>query len=961
MYTSVKMDFITRYPKGSLWRRWDLHVHTPLSLENSYRASKGTSAWERFVQDLEALPPEFAVLGINDYLFIDGYRKLKEEKENNNRIPNIELLVPVIEFRLKKFAGTDGDLEKVNFHVIFSPEVDPDIIQLHFLNALPRHYHLTPKHEGLEGDWQALATRGSLEELGRMIKSTVPKEELKNYSSNLREGFNNINFDEDEILEVLNSSHYFREKYFTAVGKTEWANIRWNNQSIADKKDVINKVDFVFISSENPEAHDRSQKSLERSNVNSLLLDCSDAHDYSSSDIKDRIGKCFTWIKANPTFEGLRQIIYEPKNRLKIQVSKPEEKKPYYVIDSVQFSDNTGENLFSNEQIEINPNMTTIIGGKSTGKSLLGYFIARTIDPKEAQRRYENELPPYEQLVDDDNFDFKVKWSDETSNSIKGANNGRKIIYLPQNYLSSLSEKTFQSREVLNKFIFDVITQEEDVKTQYLETKRSIEENFNKIKENLGLYFLLREEVSNKLGQIEKIGDDDGIVKYINKLKGKVDLLKKGTSLTRTEMGKLKTLLSSRKDIKEKLLALERDEEIVRELFTELTDLSRSIGEVVEKRISYIVSPDIKSQIVEKTKWTDGLKKHIGVSSKQILSQIDKKRISQTKALKDINKQIVPLVDKFKLQKELFGLIEQIKLEEEKLHKISLIEKSVNIDKQKLEKMLEGMQSLYKRIFELYRFLQAELKKGESRLGGINLNIGIEFQEERFNEEFVNTYINKHDLKRLLGVKGDEEFYYKFDSKQHFDIFAKIIKEILSGEIGVLKNKTIQETLVKIFDDYFILLFSISSDGDTLDRMSPGKRALTLLKLLISLSEDECPVLVDQPESDLDNRSIYRDLVEFVKSRKSKRQMIIITHNPNLVVGADAEEIIVANQKGVGADKQNRLYQFEYVSGALENSVEKDSSEPAVLYSMGIKEHACDILEGGKEAFRKREKRYNLQ
>ena len=92
----------------------------------------------------------------------------------------------------------------------------------------------------------------SLENLGKRIKASVPKERLKDYESDLQEGFNNINFDEDKILEVLNSSQYFKGKYFTAIGKTEWADIKWNNSSIADKKDVINKIHFVFISSDTP-------------------------------------------------------------------------------------------------------------------------------------------------------------------------------------------------------------------------------------------------------------------------------------------------------------------------------------------------------------------------------------------------------------------------------------------------------------------------------------------------------------------------------------------------------------------------------------------------------------------------------------------------------------------------------------------------------------------------------------
>ena len=61
--------------------------------------------WEKYITDLEGLPPEFSVLGINDYLFLDGYKRLLSEKKNNGRLKNIDLLLPVVEFRIKKFAG----------------------------------------------------------------------------------------------------------------------------------------------------------------------------------------------------------------------------------------------------------------------------------------------------------------------------------------------------------------------------------------------------------------------------------------------------------------------------------------------------------------------------------------------------------------------------------------------------------------------------------------------------------------------------------------------------------------------------------------------------------------------------------------------------------------------------------------------------------------------------------------
>lgn len=124
---------------------------------------------------------------------------------------------------------------------------------------------------------------------------------------------------------------------------------------------------------------------------------------------------------------------------------------------------------------------------------------------------------------------------------------------------------------------------------------------------------------------------------------------------------------------------------------------------------------------------------------------------------------------------------------------------------------------------------------------------------------------------------------------------------------------------------------------------------------------DEWPILLDQPDDDLDNRSIYADLVSFLLKKKKDRQIIVVTHNPNLVVGADAEEAVVANQAGQETGRENRMFRFEYVSGALENAFElTEREEKAILFRKGIRQHVCEVLEGGKEAFQKREQKYSF-
>lgn len=142
--------------------------------------------------------------------------------------------------------------------------------------------------------------------------------------------------------------------------------------------------------------------------------------------------------------------------------------------------------------------------------------------------------------------------------------------------------------------------------------------------------------------------------------------------------------------------------------------------------------------------------------------------------------------------------------------------------------------------------------------------------------------------------------------------------------------------------------------------MSQGKKSFVVLKLLLEFSDDKKPVLIDQPEDSLDNRAIYTDLKKYLQRKKKERQVIVVTHNPNVVVGADAENIIVANQDSIQTPNENSL-QFDYINGALENTFVKKVKESFTLKKQGIREHVFEILEGGKEAFEKREQKYNLK
>lgn len=366
-----------KYTEGSEWIRCDLHVHTPYSIEQEYGDPSQDSVWEEYITDLENLPEEFKIIGINDYLFIDGYKKVLDFK-SKGRLVNIDLIVPVIELRIDKFGtlSADNPFKRVNFHIIFSDQLSADLIKAQFLDTLSSDYKLVPEYTSNESDWGGVINRENLVELGKkLIASSGGK--LK--GSALKIGFRSLNISYESLSKKLENPR-LKGMFLTAVGKTEWDSLRWDG-SPAEKKNIINKADFVFTASASPEAFVKAKTKLIQECVNDLLLDCSDSHTFSKNlAIKDRIGNCFTWVKINPTFEGLKYLTYEPHDRIFVG-NKPEveqrvnKNKTRYIsqldIDQVSTYNESSGIWFKNNKLYFSKELTAIIGNKGKGKSAI--------------------------------------------------------------------------------------------------------------------------------------------------------------------------------------------------------------------------------------------------------------------------------------------------------------------------------------------------------------------------------------------------------------------------------------------------------------------------------------------------------------------------------------------------------------------------------------------------------------
>nr|WP_256664434.1 MULTISPECIES: AAA family ATPase [unclassified Pseudomonas] len=149
-----------------------------------------------------------------------------------------------------------------------------------------------------------------------------------------------------------------------------------------------------------------------------------------------------------------------------------------------------------------------------------------------------------------------------------------------------------------------------------------------------------------------------------------------------------------------------------------------------------------------------------------------------------------------------------------------------------------------------------------------------------------------------------------------------------------------------LFDtDHISVRYEIVYDGIDIRKLSPGTRGIVLLLLYLALDDaDDRPLIIDQPEENLDPKSVFDELVALFIAAKAKRQVIMVTHNANLVINTDADQIIVAD---AGPHPAGGLPPIKYMAGGLENAA--------------IRTAVCDILEGGEEAFRERARRLRVR
>lgn len=930
------------YSRGSEWRRWDLHVHTPGTNKNDqYEGTTIEECWDGFyrtisdyVGDGSDKVKSIVSIGITDYLSIENYKKVIAEK----RLPDtIKLVIPNVELRMTPMSRNEG----INIHFLFNPVV-VDELEDRFFSKLSFEYKDRPYS----------ATKAQLVSLGKALDSSLTED--KAYLKGVGQFIPSV----DSLKKLFSNDPELRENTIIIVSNSSndgvtgaannFSHIEANSSDFdATRQSIYQFVDAIFSGNPSDISYFLGEKS---DSPDEVIRKCGslkpcfhgcDAH--TNAKLFEPDNQRYCWIKSDPSFNGLKQVLYEPKDRVRISPLMPEEKSDYHVIDRIVIDDPD----FSPEPIQFNDKLSCIIGGKSTGKSILLHNLALTIDKNQVEEKTEKSKTKTRVLTK-----VKVFWKDGEVNETGVQNDSHKIVYIPQTYLNQLSDENEEKTEI-DSIIEEIILQNDNARISHEQMLKEIREYKPSLDKRIYDAVQISEEIQSIKKEMAEIGSRAGIEKQLDGLKEQKEIESKELSISEEDISKYDTVVSELTKLNVQLQTIENDISIVDSIVSVVipVETDKAMSDDVRKDIS-----DAVSMIKEKA---DELWKEYK------LKIIQKYQTKREKTVTDMrNSEIV--VDELKEQVEsneaITELSKRIQDEEQRLLIFRDYDKKIDEKSEELNKIISDLVQTFKRYDDIQERYAASVNgEGSSLNEGSELTFSvlIPFRTEAFCQRIKQLFDN-----RVLKSKKDIINVEDFDIDQ-FDETAleKLIKACLNRTIPFSKSFTPESALRSILDNWYNVTYNVKMGDDLIDEMSPGKKALVLLKLLISLAESKSPILIDQPEDDLDNKSISDDLITFIKKKKIERQIIVVTHNANVVVSGDAEQVIVANQRG--NTTPNNKFRFEYRTGSIEDDlpVYDDSGTiiDGILNAQGIQQHICDILEGGEKAFAKRKNKYNIK
>ena len=962
-----------KHPRGSEWRKWDLHVHTPAS----YDWDKKCKVSNEDIVDA-ALKEGISAIAVTDHHTVKAVDDMKAlgTKKGLFVIPGVEL-------------RTDKGNEKIHIIALFEHSVTGKFIYDKLLCPLGFSEDDVKKASdeqvycSFEGACKKIHELGGLVFLHAGSKSNGIEQIRSDIKSLLKTDMARM----VDLYEVTNqkSVDAYRSIVFPTI-----------------KKDIPCVV---------------TSDSVDRSKL---------TYGGHSTEV---LGKANTWIKADLSFEGLRHILVEPKDRVCLGAEPPKfadlQSHPTKYIERVAvgpLSSSTSPSWFKND-IPLNQELVAVIGRKGSGKSALVDVIALCGKSHVPTEHY-SFLKPQKFRKNPANakkYTATINWLDTEAVSMGLADevpttDVERVKYLPQSYVETICNEDGVSKKFqqeIDKVIFSYVPQGKRIGATTLQ--ELIQKRTEAIDVAVGQ---LREDIEAANQKV-------------------IDLEKKKASSYKTRIEKeLAEKENEHKSIKDPTPVKEpssklpqEQQERLQKIDDSLTALEKEITQAEEQQtttanaLSFVsrFEGQLASFETAKTKLISEFEKEakaLGIDLNEVIQIVVKKKALETKKAA-WEKQQVTLDEKLNktsndVKKSLFARKAGLEKEREDITKslddqnkkyreyqaakkraeaarsaimgrkgdkslktiLSLkaelayitdtllddLKRAVTARKTLVKKLYEAIVSriaLYKDIYQpLLDFIESEKAEQERSGNVLTFDAGIVFNKSEFADAFlafVNQARDGSFQKKEAGSKRLKDILAKYDL-QDAESAVNMIEELLHNlhhdtTQSPIKENTIEDQVntkhggvIDVYNflhqlPYLDVQFKILFNGKDLNQneFSPGEKGALLLIFYLLIDNDRMPLIMDQPEENLDNESVYSLLVPYIKRAKERRQVIIVTHNPNLAVVCDAEQVICATM-----DKKKN--EIRYESGSIEDPE--------------TNKRIVDILEGTMPAFSKRDDKY---
>ena len=985
------------YRIGSIWRRWDPHLHVPGTLFND-RYREGEDGWHEFLNKLECATPIVSAIGITDYYNLEGYAKVVNFKENG-RLPKVDLIFPNIELRLNIGASKGPG---INIHLLVSPEDEEHIVQTHrFLRELS--FVAFNETFRCEGD--------DLKRLGRIYSKAEGKSQTDDRLL-LIEGCHQFKIDFNELRKAWQASEWIRANALIAVagGTNDGTSMLGNDSSQKTLRAEIEKFSHIIFSSQPKQRTFWLGKTSSRGDIESRYggrkpcLHGSDAHQLEK--VAQPALNRFCWIKGDSTFEALKQACIEP-TRAYVGELPLEDVIPSQTISTVSVSNALWINP---SKIQLNPGLVCIIGARGSGKTALADMIAAGASATASRFNNQSFLDRATNFLK--NSESSLNWCDGDTTScnlgsidIRDGWNEVKVQYLSQKFveqlcgadglttdlLGEIERVIFQAhpvddrfgstdfREMLERRISRSRTRREDCETQLSELSEKLSSEQEK-RASLPTLEKQRQEAFKRIQRVEndrkrislqgsqdRLAELDQVTKAVDTVSVKIDSLKQQQQALEHLKDKAERFTSVAapkyvSELKSQFGASKLNEEEW-SLFTprfsgDVDDLLESQITVVERELECLKGLPLGLNTAHETY----LKDQVSFADHPLnILKAEQKRLQDLIGI-DQNK-----------KRQFAQLASSISEEQTKLNRL---DKSIELSKEaddNIQRIKDTRNSLYKEIFDA-------LAEEEEKLLSLYQPLRNRLSEERGALSKLTFFVSRTadiiswaktgesllDLRKSGAFRGhgalidlaQKDLQKVWEEGSSNDV-AKALSDFLDEHgKGIMEQSPVERRNIDAFQTWkcqvsnwlydtkhIHLKYKIKYDGVEVEQLSPGTRGIVLLLLYLTIDrEDQRPLIIDQPEENLDPKSIFDELVDRFLEAKSRRQIIVVTHNANLVVNTDADQVIVASST---PQQPGALPKITYESGGLENT--------------NIRRQVCEILEGGEAAFRNRARRLRLR